>query len=454
MGGALSNSITFNIIILPVNDPPSIRIPPISENMFILDQGGLIHINGALAFPGFNGLALDADLAQHLESTTAYQSGYEMWTFVEPQGYSPSSAKNPYGPGQLDWLRRGLTDIYPGVESSNPRYFTPFREAVYYQADDGVHGAELWRQVGSLQSSMFADLFPGTGTSSPSNLAVWNNELYFAANGVDTSWMVQTQHRDLCNSFRRSGFNNRVHFAVSDENTWVPRRRYDCPLGFHWATTAEGYALFTSDWHNSSITGSRLWHSEAGAEVNQRHGIQEYTQVHQWEKSTSLEMLHEEKVYYQQCGWQELSWGSKERIYFRFSDSEQTGAYKHAAKPDSYRPDIEHQVLSGGQPTLSMFAGIVCIANSDPSSAQITATGNELWKTDGTIEGTLRIDDVYAGVQSSDPAYLTGFGSFLYFAATTSTDGRELWRTRGSIGDAELVPFEVRLLSMCLLSVL
>jgi len=439
LGGPLSDTLIFPIVVLPVNDAPIIRIPPLSDPLLIVDQGGILHVDGATALPGREGL-LAEELANPITTTNAFQTGFELWTFSEPEGYSVSNKKNPYGPGQLDWLARRVADIKPGVGASNPRYFTAFKGDMYFQADDGLHGAELWQEREGPQAVQLLDLLPGSGSSSPAWLTVWRDHLYFAANGIDTSWMVPPQHRDLCGSFRGSGFDSRVRFAVADDTVWQPKRRYDCPAGFHWASTSEGFSIFTSDWDSHSVTRNRMWHAEAGAENLQRHGLEKYTQVFQWEKSTSLEMRHEQQVYDQQCGWTDLFWGSKQRTHFRFSDSASTGAFKHAGKPDSFRPDVESQVLmKNGLPMLDHFAGIVCVANTASEDGLL---GNELWRSDGSVEGTHRIEDVYAGSQSSNPAYLTGFGSFLFFAATSSVEGRELWRTSGDFADAEIVPFE------------
>jgi hypothetical protein len=35
-----------------------------------------------------------------------------------------------------------------------------------------------------------------------------------------------------------------VFYAVSESNTWIPGSVYDCPSGYHWASTAEGTAYF------------------------------------------------------------------------------------------------------------------------------------------------------------------------------------------------------------------
>ena len=56
--------------------------------------------------------------------------------------------------------------------------------------------------------------------------------------------MLQWQLTDKCEAFRASTFEPTVRYAVSESTTWEPDRTYDCPRGYHWATTAEGYDLF------------------------------------------------------------------------------------------------------------------------------------------------------------------------------------------------------------------
>ena len=495
-GGTKADSKTFRIIVQPANDAPQIKLPSDfgGKDIFLLDEGSAVRIQGATNQPLQELLdARNGDLRVNV--TNAFQSGYEPWRFHEPLVYS---THGEFGPGRLEWSTRQVGDINPGPAGSRPRYFTNYAGQVYFQADDGIHGAELWRDYGLLQTgskandgshvgdataTLFFDLMPGGRGGQPSFLHVHGDYLYFAADGTDTSWMVMPEHRDTCGSFRQSSFDSRVSFAVSQSTTWQPERVYDCPAGYHWASTEEGYRYFTSYLDG---TLERFWHSEHSAEAGERHGSQEYTEVFQWERSTSLESPlglhgHEPKTYQQQCGWDGLQWGQNTRVHFRFQDSHLTGAYKHAGKPDSYRPDRDSSQQDSGRGSLwtDHFAGIVCIIGPSPAhtaskhparlnvsedragerSAYLTGTrsqvlplsttaadsmasgaGNELWRTDGTTAGTLRIDDVFRGSQGSDPAFLSSFGDYLYFAATNAEEGRELWRTKGSsVGGAEMV---------------
>jgi ELWxxDGT repeat protein len=75
-----------------------------------------------------------------------------------------------------------LADINPGGESSSsyPQYFTPFRNKLYFQAYNATYGYELWTTDGT-NTSLVADINPGLGSSYPQNLTVFNNALYFQA---------------------------------------------------------------------------------------------------------------------------------------------------------------------------------------------------------------------------------------------------------------------------------
>ncbi|MGD1889022.1 MAG: ELWxxDGT repeat protein [Cyclobacteriaceae bacterium] len=61
-----------------------------------------------------------------------------------------------------------------------------------------------------------------------------------------------------------------------------------------------------------------------------------------------------------------------------------------------------------------------------------TDAGIELWKTDGTEEGTRIVKDIYEGTSNSNIAELTVFNNKLYFVATDATYGREIWQTDGT----------------------
>ncbi len=70
--------------------------------------------------------------------------------------------------------------------------------------------------------------------------------------------------------------------------------------------------------------------------------------------------------------------------------------------------------------------------------------GSELWKSDGTADGTVLVSDVNPGGPGSQPAGLCVVGTVLFFAATNGYFGRELWRSDGTTTGTRLVTDIVR----------
>ena len=70
-------------------------------------------------------------------------------------------------------------------------------------------------------------------------------------------------------------------------------------------------------------------------------------------------------------------------------------------------------------------------------SADDGVTGTELWKSDGTPGGTVRVKDIRSGASSS-PRGFTVFNNFLYFSADDGVSGRELWKTDGTEANTEI----------------
>merc|ERR1711871_323338 len=487
IGTPKSDSHTIRIYVDPVNDAPTVKTPAASGEapIFILDEQEFMRLSGSsYALEGAGGVTSRGDRHYVKRST---DTGFELWRLNEPivnsshsrgsvattSGYEASNhiVLDANGAGSLDWASRQFADIHNGPSGSNPRYFAEYNGILYFQADDGMHGKELWRDMGSkhnwqqedpstqtfattdtgasnINVEMFIDLLPGPGSGEPASMKVHSSYLYFSAAGIDTSWMVLPQYRDSCGSLRQSSFDPEVYFAVSDSTTWEPNRVYDCPQGYHWASTEEGHRHFTSYQTTNEL---RQWHSIAARDGNgdQRFGINECTQVSdgEYEKATSIHDNYEDKAYYDRCGWDGYDYGGKTRTHFRFRDSYKTGEYKHAGSPDSYRPGIDELWAHGVEDhTTSEFAGIVCIRSKDPlcrgHECHEMRSGHELWRTDGTVEWTTRIDDINPGYLSSRPSDLVSFGPCLYFAATKLGEGRELWRTKGNrYAEAEMVSF-------------
>jgi ELWxxDGT repeat protein len=72
-------------------------------------------------------------------------------------------------------------------------------------------------------------------------------------------------------------------------------------------------------------------------------------------------------------------------------------------------------------------------------SASDGAGGQELWKSDGTREGTVRVADLVPGAGDSDPEYLTVTKDAIFFAAKSPQTTWQLFRSDGSAKGTVLV---------------
>jgi ELWxxDGT repeat protein len=448
----LTDKQSIDITVRPLNDAPLLTLPRTksgSLKVHRLDEEGLLRITGAR----YHGL--------HTSLTDTYtptQTGFELW---RSEGAEPLSD----WPG---WRGKIVKDVWKGSDSSNPAYFVVYKNDLYFRASDGNtgdgnrHGAELWRTHHSLPTAsskiavdqgqalsgqntaiapestteLVKDIMPGTAGSSPSYLTVSSMSgaslLYFSANGIDTTWILSSTNRsyiprdgkavyDDCNGLRASSkWGSDVIYAISKSNTWNKGDVYDCPIGYHWASTAEGLQRVVLD---------------ADADALQR--------------KRANERFHAPppKVYYGQCSWTGYSWNGVTRRKFRFADSHLTGSFLSAGS----REDAE---LIMDDMSTSLFAGTICVKGEAMECLGADRTcyvraGEELMVTDGTEQGTKRVADINPGLASSSPKYIvdgqwaqtSGANATLYFSATdgTSVHGRELWRSSGTPSSTVLV---------------
>lgn len=99
---------------------------------------------------------------EHYFAKRTIGSGVELWRTVDGSG------------PEL------VTDIYPGRGSSFPSRFHSFGDELYFVANDGQHGAELWH-LGPSGAAMVADINPGLAASRPMDFVEAGGALYFTA---------------------------------------------------------------------------------------------------------------------------------------------------------------------------------------------------------------------------------------------------------------------------------
>lgn len=76
-----------------------------------------------------------------------------------------------------------LTGVQPGPEMLNPKELTVVGDSLFFTADDGIAGRELWRTDGTeVGTVLVKDIFPGSDGSGVESLAELDGVLLLAAN--------------------------------------------------------------------------------------------------------------------------------------------------------------------------------------------------------------------------------------------------------------------------------
>ena len=248
-------------------------------------------------------------------------SGYELW--------------RTDGTASGTTLVKGINETNTGESGSYPCYFTALGEFLYFNADDGTNGQELWRTDGTeAGTTLVKDIRSGADGSYPSNFTGLNGALYFSAN--DGDYGVELWRTD------GTALGTTLVKDINDEG-------YSYPSLF---TEIGGYLFFKAD---SATQANQLWRTN-GTEVG---------------TTLIADVLNP-------------------------NDFTAVGSYLYF-------------------------------------SADTEADGYELWRTDGTEAGTELFLDINDGADDSYPNDFTSIGEVLYFHANDGTHGTELWAMYGSL---------------------
>lgn len=278
------------------------------------------------------------------------------------------------------WFERGSNELIR------------FGDAVYFAADDGVHGLELWKTDGTADGTVLVrDVVPGSQSSHVGSFAVLGDHLYFSAKGQTLDGLWRTDGTD-------------------DGTVRVASMTYPTH------TTAAGDALyFESKVHNSP----RVW-SYDGNEVMQliEGGLA---------KTEQNPVLEVGGAVYLSAAWPP---GHMSTRLWRTDGTPQGTFLVQGDDPELVAYDPAHLTDFNGQ--LVFYAGGV--------------NGRTLWTSDGTPEGTFPLDSYFAENPGQDPAHLGGynivtepasyrpvvFDDVLYYGASNQEIGASLARTNGT----------------------
>lgn len=292
-----------------------------------------------------------------------------------------------------------LKDIYPGLNVSSPRGMTVLGSNVFFSANDGINGRELWKTDGTnVGTTLYLDLNAGSSNSNPEQLKVLGSFLTFTA-----------QHPTLGKElFKTNGTGSLT--LIKDINI-----------------------AGDSNPSNITVVGSDLYFSASNGTVGQEL----------WKSNgTSLGTLMIKDIN-----------PSGDSNASRFTEMGSTVFFVATDGTNG----VELWKTDGTAIGTVLVKNINPSGNSNPDyltvyngklyfTADNGTNGTELWVSDGTSIGTTMIE--VNPTATSNISYLMVLGNELFFAADDGTVGKELFAYMDPALNINSVSFDKNVISL------
>jgi ELWxxDGT repeat protein len=269
---------------------------------------------------------------------------------------------------------------------------------LFFIANDGVHGFELWRSDGTPEGTMLVrDIRPGPGSAfgGSETLAVMHDTLYFIANSGEVGLWRSDGTYEGTFPLRNGGLDhggmlladNGTLFIATYDSLW---KSDGTPEGT--VLVRDRLCIDTGLTHFAFMNGVLFF---VGGE--RRDG---------WFMGCETELMR--------------------------SDGTPEGTFmvKDIRSSESGFP------ASG----LGYFSHLTVVSNTLFFNADDGIHGRELWKSDGTAAGTVMVKDIDEG--SGHALYPTPFvvlNGMIFFIAEDGVHGRELWKSDGTAAGTVMV---------------
>jgi len=345
--------------------------------------------------------------------------------------------------------------------SSDPQELHSFQGYVYFSADDGLHGRELWRSTSKGEVELVADITPGSEGSAISDFADFGDLLLFRldpASGGSELWRTDgtaagTTRITQFDAARGLHFDSvigitpdgRAWFRVAAESTHV------------WVTDGtikgtEPCILTLPDGSEVSIDHSVLFHNGflyfGGVHPVDGPGLFRYrTGERRVELFARLESPETEFLALDENQFLFRGAPPGFGLELMISDGTPEGTklvLDIAPGPAPSFPNNFTSVGSSFTPTSAPTGGFSPVPNENARkqvvfSADDGSHGVEPWITDGTADGTRLITDLYPGEEGSVAYNYKVYGDRITFQARGEGTGKELWFTSRPFNTATLL---------------
>lgn len=318
----------------------------------------------------------------------------------------------PIGPDGSVGTPAPVSDINPGYAGSYPQNLAAVNDGgnglLYFAANDGTHGHELWRTNGTPEGTyLVGDLNPGTASSDPQ---VYPFAQYVDGDTGEDFWLFSANTSTYGVELWRTLGAFTETSIVKDIN---PGTASSSPamnqFGRHWDEVNQKYSdYFTAD---DGTHGREIWVTD---------GTLDGTQLFYDTNPGSAGSAPQDLVVY----------GNS--LYYTADDG-------------TNGPSLYHCPLTGGSPAPTRLGvqskgPVSWVGDTGLFVATDPTYGTELFSTDGTPEGTGLFKDIRPGSASSNPQSLVvGEDGKLYFQANDGQNGAELWTSDGTPEGTQMV---------------
>lgn len=288
-----------------------------------------------------------------------------------------------------------IKDINPGSGSSNICYLTRVNNTLFFAANNGTHGMELWKSDGTTAGTMMVkDINAGAGSSSIGYLtAVGSNVFFVASNGINGTELWKSDGTEagtvMVKDIRSGSLGSNPSDLVAINNT----------LYFAASNGTNGTELWKSD---GTTAGTVMVKDIATSGSS-------YPQA--------LAVLNG-------------------MLYFA-ADNGTAGMELWKSNGTAAGTVMVKDIWAGSDGSYPF--DLVTVGSTLYFSANNGSSGTELWKSDGTSVGTVMVKDIWTGSGESYPYSLRNIGGTLFFSADNGSNGTELWKSDGTAAGTTLV---------------
>ncbi|MFD2726730.1 ELWxxDGT repeat protein [Hyunsoonleella rubra] len=333
-----------------------------------------------------------------------------------------------------------VKDINSGSASSNPENLTIFNngfdDTLYFTATTTAQGNEMWKSndATSAQTTILADINPNTGTGSfPKTLTKAGNfRLYFTADDGTTGreiWYTNGVGATLYFDLYAGSTGSNPTELVSNGTNGVFASCHTL-TSIDYGTEIVNTASFSiTDVGTGALNGEpeNLYFETANNIIyfsgNNQSGSGK--ELYQWNDGSNGTLVADINTNPMGDSNPNHFINLNDKIYF-------------SAEDGNVGNELFELDYNGGNQVVIVKDININAGSSNPGekivfnnkiyfSADDGINGTELWESDGTNAGTQLVFDLYSGIQGSNPKNFTIYNNRLYFSALHPSLGTELF---------------------------